>query len=195
MIDVQDSGQPGFSEAGHWDYSAPGGWNHLDQLAVCLPATWQGPGLSVDEQHSHFGLWAVLASPLLLAFDARLQQPGSACLSMVTNKRVLAISQDTLGVGGRRLKDLDVDTLTGAPLTQLWGRPLAAGKVAILLLNRGGAAADISVALADTGFTGGSSATVTDAWSGSTHQATTTVTAEGVPSHGSFLAVLSAPAR
>jgi hypothetical protein len=43
MIDSQDSGRPGFSFGGHWNYSEPGGWNHLDQLAVCLPRTWQGP--------------------------------------------------------------------------------------------------------------------------------------------------------
>jgi hypothetical protein len=58
MLDSQDSGAPGFSTGGHWDYSAPGGWNHLDQLAVCLPATWQGPGLSFNEQVSMVSIWA-----------------------------------------------------------------------------------------------------------------------------------------
>lgn len=191
MIDAQDSGAPGFSKAGHWDYSAPGGWNHLDQLAVCLPETWQGPGLTVVEQHSHFGLWAILASPLLLAFDVRQHAAGSACIEMVTNERVLSISQDPLGVGGKRLKNLNVDALTGRPLTQLWARELSGQRVAILLLNRGETIADITVALAEMGISG-DSAMVTNAWTGDAYNVTKSVVARAVPSHGSLLAIVSA---
>jgi len=195
MVDAQDSGQPGFSKTGHWDYSAPGGWNHLDQLAVCLPATWQGPGLSAVEQHSHFALWAVLASPLLLAFDARKPENGaeSACVAMVTNKRVVAISQDKLGVAGRRMKNIrTAPGRGGRPLTQLWGRPLSGNRVAILLLNRQDVAADITVTLEEAGFSG-SAAPVQDAWTGATTAAKGQVTAKNVPPHGAFLAVLSRP--
>ena len=190
MIDAQDSGLPGFSKGGHWDYSAPGGWNHLDQLAVCLPKTWQGPGLTVIEQHSHFGLWAILASPLLLAFDVRQHVNGSACISMITNERVLSISQDSLGVGGKRMKNLNVDAVSGSVRTQLWARQLSRQRIAMLLLNRGDTYADFTVRLAEAGFRG-ESATVTDAWSGASRNVTKNVVATAVPPHGSFLAILS----
>ena len=190
MIDAQDSGLPGFSKEGHWNYSAPGGWNHLDQLAVCLPKTWQGPGLTVIEQHSHFGLWAILASPLLLAFDVRQHANGSACIDMITNERVLSISQDSLGVGGKRMKNLNVDSVAGSVRTQLWARPLSGQRTAMLLLNRGDTYADFNVRLVETGFRG-ESATVTDAWSGASRNVTKTVVATAVPPHGSFLAILS----
>ena len=191
MLDAQDSGRPGFSKAGHWDYSSPGGWNHLDQLAVCLPATWQGPGLSVVEQHAHFSLWAVLASPLLLAFDARKHPAGSPCIEMVTNKRVMAISQDALGVGGRRLKDLKVSA-DGKIEAQLWGRPLAGGSAAVLLLNRGSATANLSATFAEAKVEGGASAgRVVDAWSGSSMVVTDGRISAVVPSHGAALLVVT----
>jgi alpha-galactosidase len=44
-------------------YAGPGGWNDPDMLQV-------GNGnLTVDEQKSHFSLWAALKAPLLLGFD------------------------------------------------------------------------------------------------------------------------------
>lgn len=190
MVDAQDSGLPGFSKGGHWDYSAPGGWNHLDQLAVCLPKTWQGPGLTVVEQHSHFGLWAILASPLLLAFDIRQHASGSACIDMVTNEQVLAISQDSLAIAGKRMKNLMIDPVSGIVRTQLWTRQLSRERVAILLLNRGDTGADIAVRLAETGFRC-ETATVTDAWTGATRNVTNILVATAVPSHGSFLGILS----
>jgi hypothetical protein len=44
-------------------YAGPGGWNDPDMLQV-------GNGnLTVEEQKSHFSLWAALKAPLLLGFD------------------------------------------------------------------------------------------------------------------------------
>lgn len=48
-------------------YAGPGGWNDPDMLQV-------GNGqLTVDEQKSHFSLWAALKSPLLLGFDVSIE--------------------------------------------------------------------------------------------------------------------------
>jgi hypothetical protein len=72
MIDAQDMGTlPLFSASGHWDWGGPGGWNHLDQLAVCVGKSWYGPGLTGVEQKSQFSLWAILASPLIVSMDIR----------------------------------------------------------------------------------------------------------------------------
>jgi alpha-galactosidase len=49
-------------------YAGPGGWNDPDMLQV-------GNGrLTIDEQKSHFSLWAALKSPLLLGFDVSIGQ-------------------------------------------------------------------------------------------------------------------------
>jgi alpha-galactosidase len=161
MLDSQDSGAPGFSTSGHWNYSAPGGWNYLDQLAVCLPATWQGPGLNFNEQVSMASIWAVLASPMLLAMDMR-SELTSECIKLVTNKQVLAVHQDSLAVAGRRLKNFYADELhdtaspappaspaspTRAISAQLWVRPLTGGAFAVALFSRGAAPTNIVVPL------------------------------------------------
>jgi hypothetical protein len=101
MLDYQDIGRPYFSKEGHWDYGGPGGWNHLDQLAVCLGSTWQGSGLTVVEQHSQLALWSILASPLILAMDIR--NLVAECVTMVTNPGMIAVSNDPAGIPGRRL--------------------------------------------------------------------------------------------
>lgn len=110
---------------------------------------------------------------------------------MVTNRRVLSISQDSLGVGGKRLKNLNVDSRTGRVLTQLWARQLSGQRLAILLLNRGDDSADITVELADIEISA-DRATIINAWTGDAHNVTKSIVARAVPSHGSFLAVVSA---
>ena len=122
--------------------------------------------------------------------QVRLHPAGSACIEMVTNKRVLSISQDALGAGGRRVKNLDVDGLTGSVRTQLWARRLSGERVAILLLNRGETAADITVQLAEVGVAA-ESATATDAWTGAARNVSGSIVADSVPPHGSFLAIVS----
>lgn len=145
MLDYQDIGRPGFSAKGHWEYGGPGGWNHLDQLMVCLPGTWQGPGLTSVEQQAHMGLWAVLASPLLLAMDLRTITP--TCLKLVTNQGALAISNDPLGAPGRRLLTVRGTGTGGTDIIQwqVWGRQLSGGAVSVILFNRMETAASLHV--------------------------------------------------
>ncbi|CAI2177667.1 6173_t:CDS:10 [Funneliformis geosporum] len=70
-------------------YAGPGGWNDPDMLQV-------GNGnLTIDEQKSHFSLWAALKSPLLLGFDIRT--PPVDTLKIVKNTEIIAINQDKLG--------------------------------------------------------------------------------------------------
>jgi alpha-galactosidase len=149
------------------------------------------------EQHAHFGLWAVLGSPLLLAFDPRLHRSASSspCLQMVTNPRVLAISQDALGIGGRRLKNLHT-AANGTILAQLFGRPLGNGAAAVMLLNRGSAATNLSCLSADAGLGATTALTLVDAWTGHKSRVKpdcptcpTVIEALNVPSHGAALFV------
>jgi alpha-galactosidase len=54
--------------------------------------------LTLNEQRSHFALWALLKSPLLLGADLRRLSPKS--LAILKAREVLALSQDNLGVPG-----------------------------------------------------------------------------------------------
>mgnify|MGYP006134782195 FL=1 len=196
MLDAQDMGTPGFSSTGHWDYGGPGGWNHLDQLAVCTNKSWYGPGFTHTEQVAQMSLWSVLASPLIISMDVR--NVSAQCIALVTNPRAIAVHQDALGAPGRRLKNIGAVRSTVADgvggggagvAAQLWGRPLSSGGVAVVFFNRGEAPIDISATCDEMGLPRrDGNVTITDVWTGHAvvreHSPQLTYTAKAVPPHG-----------
>jgi alpha-galactosidase len=101
-------------------YAGPGHWNDPDMLEV-------GNGMSVSEDRAHFTLWCMMAAPLILGND--LTNMSEETLAIITNRDVIAINQDPLGIQGFRFKkqgDL-----------QYWFKPLADGDWAFCLLNAG----------------------------------------------------------
>ncbi len=58
-------------------------------------------GMTNTEYISHFSLWALMKSPLLIGCDIR--NMDDATLAILTNKEVIAISQDPLGIQGRKV--------------------------------------------------------------------------------------------
>lgn len=61
---------------------------------------WQvgNPGLTVNEQRSHFALWALLKSPLFIGADLRTLSKEAK--EILTAAEVIAVNQDPLGVAG-----------------------------------------------------------------------------------------------
>ncbi len=101
-------------------YAGPGHWNDPDMLEV-------GNGMSVSEDRAHFTMWCMMAAPLILGNDITNMTPEA--LATVTNKDIIAIDQDPLGIQGLRLKkEGDV---------QYWFKPLENGDWAFCLLNGG----------------------------------------------------------
>jgi hypothetical protein len=210
MLDAQDMGTPGFSKAGHWDWGGPdAGWNHIDQLAVCVGKSWYGPGLSPVEQIAQFSLWCVLASPLLVSVDVRSMSPE--CAAIVTNARAIAVHQSA-SKPGRRLKNiaegfqdegaavpagaalaLNATVEPGALLqtpppvvaAQVWGRPLVGGAVAAVFFNRAEAVRDVAATFGELGLAPGvKTVTATDVWSGKvTKGVVSPITASAVEAH------------
>lgn len=68
-------------------YSSPGHYNDMDMLEV-------GRSLSADEDATHFGLWCIMNSPLLIGCDMRTLKP--ATLALLKNKELIALNQDLL---------------------------------------------------------------------------------------------------
>ncbi|MGX7829710.1 glycoside hydrolase family 27 protein [Actinokineospora sp. 24-640] len=146
--------------------SGPGHWNDPDMLVVGRP------GLSLTESRAHFALWSLMAAPLMAGNDIRTM---SADISAVLrNPRLIAVNQDPLGAGGRRVQD-NGDA-------EVFAKPLSDGSVAVGLLNRGGATATISTTAAQVGLSG-SQFTLTDLWTGATSSSSGQVAAS-VPAHG-----------
>lgn len=99
-------------------YAAPGHWNDPDMLEC-------GNGLSVNEDRAHFTMWCMMASPLILGNDIRNMSEETEAI--ITNRELIAINQDTLGVQG--LKLLSKEGL------DYWFKPLANGDWAMAILN------------------------------------------------------------
>lgn len=57
--------------------------------------------LTATEERSHFALWAVSKSPLILGTD--LTKMSKELLALVTHQELIALNQDPLGVQGHKL--------------------------------------------------------------------------------------------
>ncbi len=112
----------GRKQAGLSKYSGPGHWNDPDMLEV-------GNGkLSLDENRSHMGMWAMLAAPLLAGNNLSMLTPETNAI--LTNREIIAIDQDPLGREATRI-------FAEEPV-EIWARPLANGDVALAVFNFGG---------------------------------------------------------
>jgi alpha-galactosidase len=99
-------------------YAGPGHWNDPDMLEV-------GNGMSTGEDRAHFTIWCMMASPLILGNDIRNMSEETKAI--LTNKDVIAIDQDALGVQGLCLcSDQGLD---------FWLKPLSDGDWAFAILN------------------------------------------------------------
>jgi alpha-galactosidase len=160
-------------------YAAPGHWNDPDMLEV-------GKGMSADEDRSHFGMWAMLAAPLIAGNDIRSM--SATTKAILTNPDVIAVNQDPLG------KQATVVATPGTNL-EIWSRQLSGTNArAVGLLNRSGAAASMTVQWSTIGLAAGA-ATVRDLWNQKDLGSfTDSYTATSVPTHGIvLLKVTSAP--
>lgn len=68
-------------------YCRNGGFNDMDMLEV-------GRGLTPDEDITHFALWCIMSSPLLIGCD--LNSIDDATLKLLSNPELIAVNQDSL---------------------------------------------------------------------------------------------------
>ncbi len=70
-------------------YVSPGHYNDMDMLEV-------GRGLTDEEDKTHFGMWCMMSSPLLIGCD--LNDIKGNALELMQNKELIAVDQDPLGL-------------------------------------------------------------------------------------------------
>ncbi len=160
-------------------YAGPGHWNDPDMLEV-------GRGMSADEDRSHFGMWAILAAPLIAGNDIRSM--SATTKAILTNPDVVAVNQDPLGAQG---------TLVGTAGTNLeiWSKKLSGTNTrAVALFNRSGSAASMTVQWTQIGIPAGA-ATVRDLFAQKDLGSfTNSYKADTVPMHGIvMLKIVSTP--
>ncbi|WP_289858544.1 alpha-galactosidase [uncultured Muribaculum sp.] len=69
-------------------YCSNGHYNDMDMLEV-------GRGMTEEEDKTHFGLWCIMSSPLMIGCDLTTIKPHT--LDLLKNTELIAINQDTLG--------------------------------------------------------------------------------------------------
>ncbi len=154
-----------------WKYASYGHYNDMDMLQV-------GRGMSYEEDKSHFTMWAMMHSPLLLGND--LTQLSDETLEIITNKDIIALNQSNYVYQARRMVDYGD--------LEVWAKPLIdsmSGEVAVALLNRSNEPQPINFALEQVGLDASTGYTMTDLWSKETYELTTKhEVIREVPGHG-----------
>jgi alpha-galactosidase len=136
----------GFAESGLERFAGPGHWNDPDMLEV------GNGGMKDGEYRMQMGLWSLLAAPLLAGNDLTKMSPET--LAILTNREVIAVDQDRLGVQAHRVWE-------EGPL-EIWMKPLADGSKAVGLFNREQGTLKLTVRFRDIGVA--EAATVRDVW-------------------------------
>lgn len=72
-------------------YSSKGHYNDMDMLEVGV--SWGTP-LTTEETKTHFGMWCIMNSPLLIGCN--INSLSTTNLSLLKNKELIALNQDTL---------------------------------------------------------------------------------------------------
>ena len=107
------------ADAMHPAAAGNGHWNDPDYLAPTL--------LSPTEAQAQYTMWAILAAPMMVSVD--VPNAPQYVINMMENPEVNSISQDALGIQGRRVARIgSVD---------VWVKPLVDHREAVALLNRG----------------------------------------------------------
>lgn len=101
--------------------AGPGHWNDPDMLII------GNFGLSPEQSRSQMALWAIMAAPLIMSNDLRTL--NSDARNVLQNKAIIAISQDVLGIQGRRL-------LQEKTHIEVYWRPLARSTSALVFFSR-----------------------------------------------------------
>eukprot|EP01018_Ginkgo_biloba_P022381 Gb_21988 [translate_table: standard] len=150
--DIRDSWESMTSRAdlnNQWaQYAGYGGWNDPDMLEV-------GNGnMTTAEYRSHFSIWALMKSPLLIGCDIR--SASKETLEILGNTEVIDVNQDSLGVQGKKVSkqgDLEV-----------WAGPLTKNRWALVLWNRANETNTITAKWEDIGIPSNGSYVVRDVW-------------------------------
>ncbi len=122
-------------------YARPGSFNDPDMLEV-------GNGkLTFEENKSHFTLWSMMAAPLILGNDIRefIKYDGTVdvnnkVLQILTNKDVIAVNQDPLGIQCIRIKKGLKDILV---------KPLENNEVAVCFFNKTNSETEMNCKMSD----------------------------------------------
>ncbi|MCY9666060.1 alpha-galactosidase [Paenibacillus alginolyticus] len=158
------------------------GWNDADMLMVGNYGTGAvfGGGMTDTEYRSHFSMWTIMASPLIAGNN--LSTMSQFTKDTLMNSEVIAVNQDALGSQGILVSDLGG--------LQVYSKKLqTTGTRAVVLFNRTGAAANMTINFSSIGLS--ATASIRDLWSKTEKGSFTNSYTVNVPSHGTVMVKLT----
>ncbi len=175
------------------------GWNDPDMLMVGMD------GLDLTMCRTHFSMWCMMNSPLMLGLDLRRVKKGDDIYNIIANERLIALNQDFLGVQAKRVysslakEDPSREYIRDNNRADILAKPLADGSVAVAFYNLSGddlngeLSIDFGTIAGALGnkmksadeFIGASEYTVTDLWTGESAVITDKkISTDSLPAHG-----------
>ncbi len=118
------------------------GWNDPDMMMIGMD------DLTETMCKTHFTMWSMMNSPLMLGMDLRRMEKGDTYWNIVSNEEIIALNQDALGVQAKRIYASKMTEESGKVGTRpdqtyvrdndrvdVLAKPLADGSVAISFIN------------------------------------------------------------
>jgi alpha-galactosidase len=159
-------------------HAGPGRWNDPDMLEV------GNGGMTDTEYRTHFSMWSIMASPLLIGSDLRKATPET--FEIIGNKEVIAVDQDPLGRQG--------EVLSSEGGRWAVAKEMKDGSRAVALFNETGTAQSIATSAKAVGLPDADGYTLRDLWQHKSYNTAGRISAT-VPAHGTVLLRVSADGK
>ena len=115
------------------------GWNDPDMLMVGMT------GMTTQMSQTHFTMWCMMNSPLMLGLDLRRVTKGDELYNIIANPDLIALNQDPLGLQAKRiytsanweanLTPPNKAYITDCNRIDILAKPLADGTLALSFFN------------------------------------------------------------
>ncbi|WP_443971605.1 NPCBM/NEW2 domain-containing protein [Sphingobium sp. CR28] len=133
-------------------YAHPGSWNDPDMLFV---GSGEFDTDHLTEARSHFSLWAIVNSPLMIGYD--LRKAPKALMDIFGNERVIALNQDP--AGNQAVLAFDSGDVS------IFVKTLANGEKGVAILNRTSAPIEATLMAEHLKFLADADVDLTNLWS------------------------------
>ena len=111
------------------------GWNDPDMLVIGMN------GIDLTMNRSHMAMWCMLNSPLFLGLDLRRVAKGDELYKIITNKDLIDLNQDALGIQAKRIfttkkcDDPSKEYIREIDRIDVLVKPLSDGSIAVGIFN------------------------------------------------------------
>jgi len=111
------------------------GWNDPDMLMIGMK------DLTLTQYKTHFAMWCMMNSPLMLGLDLRRVTKGDDLYNIISNKDLINLNQDELGIQAKRIwtsvdcESPDKTYITDMTRQDVLVKPLEDGSIALSAFN------------------------------------------------------------